>query len=68
MPALVQLHILATFAAIAVIPLTRLSMFLVAAVHSGAVLIGRPFRVAGNAITEWSRRRNPGSWFWPEED
>ncbi|MGA9669253.1 MAG: respiratory nitrate reductase subunit gamma [Terracidiphilus sp.] len=68
MPALVQLHMLATFAAIAMIPLTRLSTFLVAAVHGCTVLIGQPFRAAGKSVTEWSRTRNPGRWFWPEED
>ena len=68
MPALVQLHVLATFAAIAVVPLTRLSTFLIAAAHGCMVLIGRPVRAVGNAAIEWSRRHDPGSWFWPEED
>jgi nitrate reductase gamma subunit len=68
MPALVQLHVLATFAAIAVIPLTRLSTFLVVAVHGCTVLMGRSLRAISNASTEWSRTHNPGSWFWPEED
>jgi nitrate reductase gamma subunit len=68
MPALVQLHVLATFAAIAVVPLTRLSTFLVAVVHGCTVLMGRSLRAIGNAATEWSRTHNPGSWFWPEED
>ncbi|MGA2890632.1 MAG: respiratory nitrate reductase subunit gamma [Terracidiphilus sp.] len=68
MPTLVQLHVLATFAAIAVVPLTRLSTFLIAAMHGCIVLIGRPFRAAANAVTEWSHKHNPGSWFWPEED
>jgi nitrate reductase gamma subunit len=68
MPALVQLHVLATFAAIAVVPLTRLSTFLIAAAHGCMVLIGGPFRAVGNGVIEWSRRHDPGSWFWPEED
>jgi nitrate reductase gamma subunit len=68
MPALVQLHVLATFAAIAVVPLTRLSTFLIIAAHGCTVLIGRPFRAAANAVIEWSRTHNPSSWFWPEED
>jgi nitrate reductase gamma subunit len=67
MPALVQLHVLATFAAIAVVPLTRLSTFLVACAR-----FDRADRQAisrgGNAVTEWSRTNNPGRWFWPEED
>ena len=68
MPALVRLHVMATFAAIALLPLTRLSTFLVAAVHGCTVLISQPLRVSANAITEWSRTHNPGSRFWPEED
>ncbi|MGA2349758.1 MAG: respiratory nitrate reductase subunit gamma [Terracidiphilus sp.] len=68
LPDLVQLHVLATFAAIAVIPLTRLSTFLVAALQGCAVLISQPFRAASNAFAEWSNKRNPGRWFWPDED
>lgn len=68
MPPLVQLHMLATFAAIALIPFTRLATLLVAVLHGCVGLVGRPVRAAGNAATAWSRKHHPGSWFWPEED
>jgi len=68
MPALVRLHVLATFVAIALLPLTRLSAFLIVAMHGCTVLIMRPFRAAGDAITEWTNKHNPGNRFWPEED
>jgi len=68
LPALVQLHVLATFAAIAVLPLTRLSTFLVAVLQRCAMLITQQLRAASNAFAEWSNRHNPGSWFWPDED
>jgi nitrate reductase gamma subunit len=68
MPFLVQLHVLAAFAAIAVLPLTRLATFLVAAMQMGVVLMGWPFRIAASAFAGWSRKHDPGAWFWPEED
>jgi nitrate reductase gamma subunit len=68
LPSLVQLHVLSTFAAIAVFPLTRLATLLVAAINGGVGLLSLPARVAGNAFTEWTRKHNPGGWFWPEED
>jgi nitrate reductase gamma subunit len=68
MPFLVQLHMLATFAMIALIPFTRLSTFLVAAMHGCVALMGRPARAAVNAAVAWSRKHDPAAWFWPEED
>jgi nitrate reductase gamma subunit len=68
MPFLVQLHVLATFAALALLPLTRLATFLVSALQLGAALAGLPFRVAGSVLAGWSRKNNPSAWFWPEED
>lgn len=68
LPPLVQLHVLATFAAIAVVPLTRLSTFLVAAVQGCAALITQPLRAASNTFAEWSNKQTPGNWFWPDED
>jgi nitrate reductase gamma subunit len=68
MQPLVQLHVLATFAAIAILPLTRLATFLVAALQLGVVMAAWPFRIAASALAGWSRKHNPGAWFWPEED
>jgi nitrate reductase gamma subunit len=68
LPALVQLHVLATFAAIAVVPLTRLSTFLVVVLQGWAMLIAQPFRTVSNRLVEWSNKHNPGTWIWPDED
>jgi len=68
LPALVRLHVLATFAAIAVVPLTRLSIFLVVVLQGCVVLIAQPFRAVSSAFAEWSNNHNPGSWIWPDED
>jgi nitrate reductase gamma subunit len=68
MPFLVRLHVLATFSALAIVPLTRLATFPVVALHSCLVLLGRPVRAGGNAINTWLSKRNLNAWFWPEED
>jgi len=69
MPPLVRLHVFSAFAAIAVIPLTRLSYVLVYAVDAGLDLIGhglRPLR----ALRSYADvlLHNLGSRLWPEED
>ncbi|HEY2171089.1 MAG TPA: respiratory nitrate reductase subunit gamma [Candidatus Angelobacter sp.] len=68
MPFVVRLHVFSTFAAIAVLPLTRLAAFLVFAMNAGLALLARPVSAAGRATEEWLRRHNPASWLWPEED
>lgn len=68
MPFLVRLHILATFAALAIVPLTRLATFPVVVLHGCLLLLNRPVRAAGNAIDSWLNKHNPSAWFWPEED
>ncbi len=68
MPFLVRLHILSAFVALALVPLTRLSMFLVVSIHRSVVLASLPIRAAGNVASAWLARHNPSAWFWPEED
>ena len=68
MPFVVRLHIFSTFAAIAVLPLTRLAAFLVFAMNAGLALVTRPISATGRATEAWLRRHNPASWLWPEED
>jgi nitrate reductase gamma subunit len=68
MPFLVRLHILATFAALAVIPFTRLATFPLLALYKGQALLSQPVRTAENAINSWLSKHNPSAWFWPEED
>jgi nitrate reductase gamma subunit len=68
MPFLARLHVLSSFAAIAVIPFTRLSTLLVGLIHGAATLAARPLAAAGTAVGAWLTKHNPGTLFWPEED
>lgn len=68
MPFVARLHVLSSFAAVAVVPFTRLSMLLVGLVHGSITLAQRPLTAIGNAGGAWLRKHNPGAWFWPEED
>jgi len=68
MPFVVRLHVFSTFAAIAVLPLTRLAAFFVFVINAGAGLLARFISAAGHPAEEWLRRHNPASWLWPEED
>jgi nitrate reductase gamma subunit len=68
MPFLVRLHLLSAFAAIALVPFTRLATFPAEAISRCLVLAGTPIRAAGSAATAWVARHNPAAWFWPEED
>ena len=68
MPFFVQLHVLSTFAAVAVIPLTRLSALLIIVVEICVDLAARPFSAAQYRTETWIQKHNPGAWFWPDED
>jgi nitrate reductase gamma subunit len=68
MPFVVRLHVFSTFAAIAVLPLTRLAAFFVFAINAGVAMFARLISAAGHPAQEWLRRHNPASWLWPEED
>ena len=68
MPFVVRLHVFSTFAAIAVLPLTRLAAFFVFAINAGVAVLARLISAAGHPAEEWLRRHNPASWLWPEED
>lgn len=68
MPFLVRLHVFSAFAALAVLPLTRLAALVIFAVHSTLTCLGRPISAAGRAADRWLRRHNPAPWLWPEED
>jgi nitrate reductase gamma subunit len=68
MPFLVRLHIVSAFVALALVPLTRIAIFAVAALQNCVVVVGYPARAAGNAVSAWLARHNPTAWFWPEED
>jgi nitrate reductase gamma subunit len=68
MPFLVRLHVFSGFAALAVLPLTRLGAFLVFVLHGALGTLGRPVSAVGRATESWVRRHNPAAWLWPEED
>jgi nitrate reductase gamma subunit len=68
LPFLVQLHVAAGFAALAVFPFTRLAPVVVVAVHRVLTLLARPMGGAGKTAEGFLRRHNPGVWIWPKED
>jgi len=68
MPFVVRLHVFSTFAATAVLPLTRLAAFFVFAINAGTGLLARLVSAVGHPAEEWLRRHNPAPWLWPEED
>jgi nitrate reductase gamma subunit len=68
MPFLVRLHVFSTFAALAVLPLTRLAAVLVFVLHGALSMLRRPVSATGRAAEAWLRRHNPAAWLWPEED
>ena len=68
MPLLVRIHVFSAFAAIAVLPLTRLAAVIVPAVHWSFQLAARPATAMGHAIAARVRKHNPAEWLWPEED
>jgi len=68
MPFLMQLHIFSAFAAVAVIPLTRLSSVMVVGLHRCLALLDRPISGAVHGAEAWLRKHNPAAWLWPEED
>jgi len=68
MPFLMRLHIFSAFAAMAVVPLTRLSSIMVVGLHRCFGLLGRPISGAAHGAEAWLRKHNPAAWLWPEED
>jgi len=68
MPFLVRLHLFSAFAALAVLPLTRLAAFFVFALRGALAVLGRPASALGRALEKWLGKHNPAAWLWPEED
>jgi nitrate reductase gamma subunit len=68
MPFLVRLHVFSLFAAVAVVPATRLGTALVGALQVVIAWTAKPLSAAGHAAEAWLRKHNPTPWFWPEED
>ncbi|HXU80054.1 MAG TPA: respiratory nitrate reductase subunit gamma [Polyangia bacterium] len=70
MPLAIQLHLVSTFAALAVLPLSRLSLALLLPLHRSARRLGawmaRPVRAVGRLGRTFLAR--PAAWIWPEEE
>jgi nitrate reductase gamma subunit len=72
MPFAVQVHLVSTFAAMAVFPFSPLALAVIIPLHraAGRLLtgLGWPVKLAGRHIRAWLARHDPGSWIWPEEE
>lgn len=68
MPFLVRLHVFSLFAAVAVLPATRLGTVVVSALQTTLSWAGKPATATGRAMAAWLRKHNPAPLFWPEED
>lgn len=68
MPFLVRVHVFSMFGALAVFPVTSLSAYVVVGLRHTVTFAAKGFSAAGNGAEAWLRKRNPGSWLWPEED
>jgi nitrate reductase gamma subunit len=72
MPFSVRVHLVSTFAALAVFPASRLAPAVIAPLHrlAGLVLswLARPVKAAARHTRPWLARHNPAAWLWPEEE
>jgi len=68
MPFLARLHFFSWFAAIALVPITRVAPFLVLGLHRCIELMRKPASAAGRAAEAWMERHNVAARIWPEED
>ncbi|MBZ5667817.1 MAG: respiratory nitrate reductase subunit gamma [Acidobacteriia bacterium] len=72
MPFLVQLHVFSSFAALAVLPFTRLAPTLIVGLGRWMTFIFRPISVSAErswkALVPVLKRSDPSAWIWPEED
>jgi nitrate reductase gamma subunit len=68
MPFLVRLHVFSSFAALAILPATRLASVPVPAIYRVITLMRRPLAAAARIAEGWIQRHNPAGRIWPEED
>jgi nitrate reductase gamma subunit len=68
MPMLVRIHVFSAFAAVAVLPLTRLSAVILPAIHTSLGVVSRPAVALGHAVAARLRKHDPAALIWPEED
>jgi nitrate reductase gamma subunit len=68
MPMLVRLHVFSAFAAVAVLPLTRLAAVILPVVHTCVLGVSKPTSILGQATAARVKKHDPAAWIWPEED
>jgi nitrate reductase gamma subunit len=68
MPFLVRLHVFSSFAALAILPATRLASVPVPAIDRVTTFMGRQIAAAAHRADGWIRRHNLAGRIWPEED
>jgi nitrate reductase gamma subunit len=68
MPFAVQLHAFSGFAALVVLPFTRLALPGLVAVHRALGFASRTVSAWSAEAEAWLRKRSPGPWIWPDED
>lgn len=68
MPFLVRLHVFSAFAALAVLPGTRLAWLLAAGMRRGFALLVFPLAAAERAARSWTKKHDLAGRIWPEED
>jgi nitrate reductase gamma subunit len=68
LPFLARLHMAAAFAALALVPATRLGVLLVVALHRVLEVMGKPIAPCTRVLEAWLRKHDPRPWIWPDED
>lgn len=68
MPFVVRLHVFSLFAAIAVLPVTRIGTILVVILRAILGVAGKLASAAGRAAEARLKKHSPAPWLWPEED
>jgi nitrate reductase gamma subunit len=67
LPLLVRVHLFAAFAALAVLPATRLAVLPIALAHRVLAAGRRALAAAARPAVAWLRR-GPAAWLWPERE
>jgi nitrate reductase gamma subunit len=68
LPFLVQIHLVSSFAVLAVLPFTRLAPFPILALYRLATLARAPGRALAQRAETWLRARDRMAWLWPERE
>ena len=68
MPILVQVHVVGSFAAVALFPFTRPAAILIATLHRVVAIAIHPAAVMSGRLGHWMRWHSPAGVLWPEDD